>query len=129
MRAEGLNLLRFMELMRLKLSLHSLHAAKPLHSPPSSQKSFKPASQRRLLPSLWEHNIVWYVAMKNLSPKSVRQTERFPSHLTLAVFSNYHFTHIMLFIRLGMNRCNQDQNLVLIKFLQPRETEFVVPED
>lgn len=67
--------------------------------------------------------------MKNLSPKSVRQTERFPSHLTLAVFSNYHFTHIMLFIRLGMNRCNQDQNLVLIKFLQPRETEFVVPED
>lgn len=130
LRAEGLNLLRFMELMRLKLLLCSLHAAKPLRSPPSSQKSSKPASQRRLLPSLWEHNIFWYAAMKeNLSPRSVRETERFPSHLTLAVFSNYHFIHIMLFIRLGKNRCNQDQNLVLIKFLHPRETGFVVPAD
>lgn len=94
---------------RLKLLLCWLCAAKPLHSPPSSQKSSKAASQRRLLPSHWEHNIVWYAAIKeNLSPKSVRETERFPSHLTLAVFSNYHFTHMMLFIRLGLNRCNQD---------------------
>jgi len=51
----------------------------------------------------------------------MRETERFSSHFTLAVFSNYHFTHIMLFITLELNRCNQDQNLFLIKFLQPRE--------
>lgn len=59
----------------------------------------------------------------------MRETEIFPSHLTLVVFSNYHFTHLMLFIILGLNRCNQDQNFILIKFLQPRETELVIPED
>lgn len=35
----------------------------------------------------------------------------------------------MLFIILGLNRCNQDQNLVLIKFLQLSETELLVPGD
>lgn len=87
-------------------------------------------SQTRLLHSHWEHNIAWYVSIKeNLSPKSVRDAERFPSQLTLAVFANSNFTHIMLFIILLLNRCNQDQNLVLIKFLQLRETNLLVPED